>query len=196
MNIKKFEDKHLNAVSNLWLNSFNENFLSILGRKIITSYLSEFLKIKHNKGFVLEKNNQIIAFVLYGNESKVLNKILLKNFIYIVLSLFKFLISIDIKNVLLFINIAYFNLILKLNPPSFNIFKELLIVVVDKKHHGKGYGQKLIKNSLKDKYFDKNTFIFVKTLSYTKQNIQFYKKIKFKYVTKIFYRVFLKLKIE
>ena len=196
MNIKKFEDKHLNAVSNLWLNSFNENFLSILGRKIITSYLSEFLKVKYNKGFVLEKNNQIIAFVLYGNESKVLNKILLKNFIYIVLSLFKFLISIDIKNVLLFINIAFFNLILKLNPPSFNIFKELLIVVVDTKYHGKGYGQKLIKNSLKDKYFDKNTFIFVKTLSYTKQNIQFYKKIKFKYVTQIFYRVFLKLKIK
>ena len=196
MNIKKFEDKHLNAVSNLWLNSFNENFLSILGRKIITSYLSEFLKVKYNKGFVLEKNNQIIAFVLYGNESKVLNKILLKNFIYIVLSLFKFLISIDIKNVLLFINIAFFNLILKLNPPSFNIFKELLIVVVDKKYHGKGYGQKLIKNSIKDKYFDKNTFIFVKTLSYTKQNIQFYKKIKFKYVTQIFYRVFLKLKIK
>ena len=196
MNIKKFEDKHLNAVSNLWLNSFNGNFLSILGRKIITSYLSEFLKVKYNKGFVLEKNNQIIAFVLYGNESKVLNKILLKNFIYIVLSLFKFLISIDIKNVLLFINIAFFNLILKLNPPSFNIFKELLIVVVDKKYHGKGYGRKLIKNSIKDKYFDKNTFIFVKTLSYTKQNIQFYKKIKFKYVTQIFYRVFLKLKIK
>ena len=196
MNIKKFEDKHLNAVSNLWLNSFNENFLSILGRKIITSYLSEFLKVKYNKGFVLEKNNQIIAFVLYGNESKVLNKILLKNFIYIVLSLFKFLILINIKNVSLFINIAFFNLIIKLNPPSFNIFKELLIVVVDKKHHGKGYGQKLIKNSLKDKYFDKNTFIFVKTLSYTKQNIQFYKKIKFKYVTQIFYRVFLKLKIK
>ena len=196
MNIKKFEDKHLNAVSNLWLSSFNENFLSILGRKIITSYLSEFLKVKYNKGFVLEKNNQIIAFVLYGNESKLLNKILLKNFIYIVLSLFKFLILINIKNVLLFINIAFFNLIIKLNPPSFNIFKELLIVVVDKKHHGKGYGQKLIKNSLKDKYFDKNTFIFVKTLSYTKQNIQFYKKIKFKYVTQIFYRVFLKLKIK
>ncbi len=196
MKIKKFEDRHQNTVSNLWLNSFNENFLSILGRKIIISYLSEFLKIKHNKGFVLEKNNQIIAFVLYGNESKVLNKILLKNFIYIVLSLFKFLISIDIKNVLLFINIAFFNLILKLNPPSFNIFKELLIVVVDKKYHGKGYGQKLIKNSIKDKYFDKNTFIFVKTLSYTKQNIQFYKKIKFKYSKKIFNRVFLKLKIE
>ena len=196
MNIKNFEDKHLNAVSNLWLNSFNENFLSILGKKIIISYLSEFLKIKHNKGFVLEKNNQIIAFVLYGNESKILNKILLKNFIYIVLSLFKFLIKIDIKNVLLFINIAFFNLILKLKTPSFNIFKELLIVVVDKKYHGKGYGQKLIKNSIKDKYFDKNIFIFVKTLSYTKQNIQFYKKIKFKYVTKIFYRVFLKLKIK
>ena len=196
MKIKKFEDRHQNTVSNLWLNSFNENFLSILGRKIIISYLSEFLKIKHNKGFVLEKNNQIIAFVLYGNESKVLNKILLKNFIYIVLSLFKFLILINIKNVLLFINIAFFNLILKLNPPSFNIFKELLIVVVDKKYHGKGYGQKLIKNSIKDKYFDKNTFIFVKTLSYTKQNIQFYKKIKFKYVTQIFYRVFLKLKIK
>ena len=196
MKIKKFEDKHLNAVSNLWLNSFSENFLSILGRKIITSYLSEFLKIKHNKGFVLKKNNQIVAFVLYGNESKVINKILFKNFIFIILSLLKFIISIDIKNVLLFINIAFFNLILKLNPPSFDILKELLIVVVDKKYHGKGYGKKLIKNSIKDKYFDKKTFIFVKTLSYTKQNIKFYKKLDFKYVTKVFYRVFLKLKIE
>lgn len=196
MKIKKFEDKYLNDVSNLWLNSFDENFLSILGKKIITSYLSEFLKIKHNKGFVLKKNNKIIAFVLYGDESKIINKIFIKNFIYIVLLFLKFLILLDFKNVLLFINIAFFILILKLKPPSFNILKELLIVVVDKKYHGKGYGQKLIKNSLKDKYFDKNTFIFVKTLSYTKQNIQFYKKIKFKYVTQIFYRVFLKLKIK
>ena len=196
MKIKKFEDKYLNDVSNLWLNSFNENFLSILGKKIITSYLSEFLKIKCNKGFILKKNNQIIAFVLYGDESKIINKILIKNSIYIVLKLLKFLISIDIKNILLFINIAFFNLILKLNPPSLNALKELLIVVVDKKYHGKGYGQKLIKNSIKDKYFDKKTFIFVKTLSYTKQNIKFYKKLDFKYVTKIFYRVFLKLKIE
>ena len=196
MKIKKFDEKYLNDISNLWLNSFNENFLSILGKKIITSYLSEFLKIKHNKGFVLKKNNKIIAFVLYGNESKVINKILLKNFIYIVLSFLKFLILLDFKNVLLFINIAFFILILKLKPPSFNILKELLIVVVDKKYHGKGYGQKLIKNSIKDKFFDKNTHIFVKTLSYTKQNIQFYKKLNFKYVTKIFYRVFLKLKIK
>ena len=196
MKIKKFEDKYLNDVSNLWLNSFNENFLSILGKKIITSYLSEFLKIKCNKGFILKKNNQIIAFVLYGDESKIINKILIKNSIYIVLKLLKFLISIDIKNILLFINIAFFNLILKLNPPSLNALKELLIVVVDKKYHGKGYGQKLIKNSIKDKYFDKKTFIFVKTLSYTKQNIKFYKKLDFKYVTKVFYRVFLKLKIE
>ena len=196
MNIKNFEDKHLNAVSNLWLNSFNENFLSILGKKIITSYLSEFLKIKHNKGFVLKKNNKIIAFVLYGDESKIINKIFIKNFIYIVLLFLKFLILLDFKNVLLFINIAFFILILKLKPPSFNILKELLIVVVDKKYHGKGYGQKLIKNSIKDKFFDKNTHIFVKTLSYTKQNIQFYKKLNFKYVTKIFYRVFLKLKIK
>ena len=196
MKIKKFEDKYLNDVSNLWLNSFNENFLSILGKKIITSYLSEFLKIKCNKGFILKKNNQIIAFVLYGDESKIINKILIKNSIYIVLKLLKFLLLIDIKNILLFINIAFFNLILKLNPPSLNALKELLIVVVDKKYHGKGYGQKLIKNSIKDKYFDKKTFIFVKTLSYTKQNIKFYKKLDFKYVTKIFYRVFLKLKIE
>ena len=196
MKIKKFEDKYLNDVSNLWLNSFNENFLSILGKKIITSYLSEFLKIKCNKGFILKKNNQIIAFVLYGDESKIINKILIKNSIYIVLKLLKFLLLIDIKNILLFINIAFFNLILKLNPPSLNALKELLIVVVDKKYHGKGYGQKLIKNSIKDKYFDKKTFIFVKTLSYTKQNIKFYKKLDFKYVTKVFYRVFLKLKIE
>ena len=196
MKIKKFEDKYLNDVSNLWSNSFNENFLSILGKKIITSYLSEFLKIKYNKGFILKKNNQIIAFVLYGDESKIINKILIKNSIYIVLKLLKFLLLIDIKNILLFINIAFFNLILKLNPPSLNALKELLIVVVDKKYHGKGYGQKLIKNSIKDKYFDKKTFIFVKTLSYTKQNIKFYKKLDFKYVTKVFYRVFLKLKIE
>ena len=196
MKIKKFDDKYLNDISNLWLNSFNENFLSILGKKIITSYLSEFLKIKHNKGFVLKKNNKIIAFVLYGNESKVINKILLKNFIYIVLSFLKFLILLDFKNVLLFINITFFTLILKLKPPSFNILKELLIVVVDKKYHGKGYGQKLIKNSIKDKYFDKNTHIFVKTLSHTQQNIKFYKKLDFKYVTKIFYRVYLKLKIK
>ena len=196
MKIKKFDDKYLNDISNLWLNSFNENFLSILGKKIITSYLNEFLKIKYNKGFILKKNNQIIAFVLYGDESKIINKILIKNSIYIVLKLLKFLISIDIKNILLFINIAFFNLILKLNPLSLNALNELLIVVVDKKYHGKGYGRKLIKNSIKDKYFDKKTFIFVKTLSYTKQNIKFYKKLDFKYVTKIFYRVFLKFKIE
>ena len=196
MKIKKFEDKYLNDVSNLWLNSFDENFLSILGKKIITSYLSEFLKIKHNKGFVLKKNNKIIAFVLYGDESKIINKIFIKNFIYIVLLFLKFLILLDFKNVLLFINIAFFILILKLKPPSFNILKELLIVVVDKKYHGKGYGQKLIKNSIKNKYFDKNTHIFVKTLSHTQQNIKFYKKLDFKYVTKIFYRVYLKLKIK
>ena len=195
MKIKKFEDKYLNDVSNLWLNSFNENFLSILGKKIITSYLSEFLKIKYNKGFVLKKNKKIIAFVLYGNESKVINKIFLKNFIYIILSLLKFFILLDFKNVLLFINIALFILILKLKPPSFNILKELLIVVVDKKHHGKGYGQKLIRKNLKDKYFKKNRFIFVKTLSYSKQNVKFYKKLNFKYNTKILNKVFLKLKI-
>ena len=195
MKIKKFEAKHIRLVSNLWLKSFSKNMLSALGKKIIISYLLEFLKHEDNKGFILKKDNQIIAFVLYGNEAKIINKIFIKNLIYILLSVFKFIILADIKKLVLLVNIALFVLIIKIKPPFKQKLKELLIVVVDKKLHGKGYGQRLIKFSLKDYYFRKDNYIFVKTLSNSYQNVKFYKKLKFKYQTKMFDRIFLKLKI-
>lgn len=189
-----FNHKHIDTVKDLWLNTFSENLLSIIGQKMIRSYLINFLKNQENKGFLLFHKNKMIAFVLFGSEKKIIKKIFLSNFVIIIFSFIKLFFFLEIKKIITYFNVLIF---LFLSNNKFEIKKkntELLIIVVDKNYQKKGFGQKLIKFSLRDNYFENLKTIFVKTLDNTNTKVKFYKKNGFKYKHKIFNRTYLELK--
>jgi len=189
-----FKHKHIDTVKDLWLNTFSENLLSIIGQKMIRSYLINFLKNQENKGFLLFHQNKMIAFVLFGSEKKIIKKIFLSNFVIIIFSFIKLFFFLEIKKIITYFNVLIF---LFLSNNKFEIKNkntELLIIVVDKNYQGKGFGQKLIKFSLRDNYFENLKTIYVKTLDNTNKKVKFYKKNGFKYKHKIFNRTYLELK--
>ena len=111
MNFSIFKYKHIDAVKDLWLKTFSENLLSIIGQRIIKSYLINFLQNQKNKGFLLFHRNKIIAFVLYGSEKNLIKKIFLSNFIIIIFSFIKLFLFLEIKKIKTFFDVLIFLLL-------------------------------------------------------------------------------------
>lgn len=179
-------------VSNLWNKSLDNDIFSILGKKVIKSYLTHFSGGIENFGFVIEKNKKIIAFLLYGNNEIIVKKVISQNLIYILLRSLKIFLTFDLKKIKILIDVLFFFIISGVFNNLDEIKLELLYICVNKNKLRQGLGSKIVKNSftIKKKVFKKNK-VKVKTLKKTPENIKFYKKLNFK-VNKYFLgRVFL-----
>lgn len=196
MKFDTLKTNYIKQISNIWHDGLGENLLSIIGKEILISYLKKFLVIKNNQGFLLKKNNKPIGFVLFGNETKITSYLFKKKFFYIVKSFLKNIFLLRLKNIFAFFSVILFLLRAKKSNQKYNKSVELLIIVIEEKYQGRGYGQRLVNYALKDKnYFTKFNKIFVKTVDTTKKKVNFYKKLNFKYKKKISNRIFLELKI-
>tara|TARA_X000001036_G_scaffold410669_1_gene422713 strand:- start:5216 stop:5803 length:588 start_codon:yes stop_codon:yes gene_type:complete len=185
--------KDFTQISNLWIKSLNNDIFSILGKKVVLSYLNNFFINNSNSlGFVIKKNKKIIAFLLYGNNETIIKQVLDQNLIFIFLRSIKIFLSLNLNKIKIFLNVLFFYMISKFTNNLDEIRTELLYICVDKNKFRTGMGSKIVKDSfvIKKNFFKLNK-IKVKTLEKTPENIKFYKKQNFKVKKKFMGRVFL-----
>ena len=189
--IKDLSLEHTDRISEIWLNDLPYNFKSIIGIKIIKSYLAKIFesKIILKKGIF--KNNWLIGFVFFGEDEIIIKELFIDNFFLIIKSFFKYMILFKFKYLALYFNVAIF-LTLNLFNKKKSMSTELLIIVINKEFHRKNLGSKLLNESLEDGYFKNFKEVTVITLKKDIENINFYEKNNFKQFKEIYGRVFLK----
>tara|TARA_B100000029_G_scaffold215849_1_gene213656 strand:+ start:804 stop:1418 length:615 start_codon:yes stop_codon:yes gene_type:complete len=188
---------HVNEISDIWIESIPYNIKSVIGKKIIIKYVEEFIKNEECQGVGLFKENELIGFVFFGEDSKIIKKIFKKNFIYILSSFFLYLIKFNFIKVSNYLDVLLYLILTKLNKNKIKNFTELLIIAIKKNNQNKGYGSHLLKESfIKNKnYFNKFKNLMVITLKSTPENVKFYEKNNFRIFDKIYGRVFLSLNL-
>ena len=189
--IKDLSLEHIDRISEIWLNDLPCNFKSIIGNKIIKSYLAKIFEstIILKKGIF--KNNWLIGFVFFGEDEIIIKELFIDNFFLIIKSFFKYIILFKFKYLVFYFNVSIF-LILNLFNKKNSMSTELLIIVIDKEFHRKNLGSKLINTSLEDNYFKNFKEIKVITLKKDIKNINFYEKNNFKQFKEVYGRIFLK----
>ena len=194
LGILKKNDIH--SIQEIWHESLPDNLKSIIGQKLIGSYLIKFFEKNMNLAVGLYESNKVIGFVLFGNNENILNDLFKEKFL-ILRSFFSNLIKLKFKYIYKYIDVLIYiflsnsrEKVLKKNSSELIIIK----IKIDKKN--KGYGTYLIKNSFNkfNQYFSKFDSVFVKTLRATPENISFYKKNNFEFLYEIFGRVYLRIK--
>ena len=189
--IKDLSLEHIDRISEIWLNDLPCNFKSIIGNKIIKSYLAKIFEstIILKKGIF--KNNWLIGFVFFGEDEIIIKELFIDNFFLIIKSFFKYMILFKFKYLVFYFNVSIF-LTLNLFNKKNSMSTELLIIVIDKEFHRKNLGSKLINTSLEDNYFKNFKEIKVITLKKDIKNINFYQKNNFKQFKEVYGRTFLK----
>ena len=189
--IKDLSLEHIDRISEIWLNDLPCNFKSIIGNKIIKSYLAKIFEstIILKKGIF--KNNWLIGFVFFGEDEIIIKELFIDNFFLIIKSFFKYMILFKFKYLVFYFNVSIF-LTLNLFNKKNSMSTELLIIVIDKEFHRKNLGSKLINKSLEDNYFKNFKEIKVITLKKDIKNINFYQKNNFKQFKEVYGRIFLK----
>ena len=71
----------LDDVAECWSDSLPFNIYTIIGKKVIKTYLNYFFEDEFNIGYKIMTNAQIDGFVLYGNGKIICEKII-KKFMY------------------------------------------------------------------------------------------------------------------
>ena len=189
--------KNIDVIEKIWRKSLSNNLKAIIGSWLIKYYLETFFYQKKNLGIGIVKSNKIVGFILFGNNKKILQKILKEKIILIICSFVSNLIRLKFKKLINYFDVIIFLIIEKIKKKNIlqnNI--ELLIIAVKKDKQNQGLGSFLIKNSILKykKYFTSYNNIIVKTLSSTPENILFYQKNNFVIKNKIFKRVYLQFK--
>ena len=189
--IKDLSLEHIDRISEIWLNDLPCNFKSIIGNKIIKSYLAKIFEstIILKKGIF--KNNWLIGFVFFGEDEIIIKELFIDNFFLIIKSFFKYMILFKFKYLVFYFNVSIF-LTLNLFNKKNSMSTELLIIVIDKEFHRKNLGSKLINTSLEDNFFKNFKEIKVITLKKDIKNINFYEKNNFKQFKEVYGRIFLK----
>ena len=189
--IKDLSLEHIDRISEIWLNDLPYNFKSIIGNKIIKSYLTKIFesKIILKKGIF--KNNWLIGFVFFGKDEIIIKELFIDNIFLIIKSFFKYMILFKFQYLVFYFNVSIF-LTLNLFNKKNSMSTELLIIVIDKEFHRKNLGSKLINTSLEDNYFKNFKEIKVITLKKDIKNINFYEKNNFKQFKEVYGRIFLK----
>ena len=137
--IKDLSLEHIDRISEIWLNDLPCNFKSIIGNKIIKSYLTKIFESKIILKIGIFKNNWLIGFVFFGEDEIIIKELFIDNFFLIIKSFFKYMILFKFKYLVFYFNVSIF-LTLNLFNKKNSMSTELLIIVIDKEFHRKNLG--------------------------------------------------------
>ena len=184
---------HLDDIFKIWVESLPYNIKSIMGKKIITSYLKNIFLSKDFLKKGIFKSEKLIGFVIFGNDKSIINRVIFENLFHIFFSFLKNIVTFKFKKI-----ICFFDIVIYLTACFFKREKninssELLIIAVKKEYQKENLGSKLISESLSDPYFKKLDYVNVVTLKSTPENIFFYEKNNFKKTNEVYGRIYLKL---
>ena len=143
---QKIHKKYIPQITKIWESGLVDNIYSVLGRIFIKDYLNLIFRIKKNKTFIAfdKRKKKVVGFVIFGSENQINSKILYKNSVKILIIFFKKIILFQIKDLLKFIDILVYLVILQFYKIDFKKSIELLIIVVEDSHRSKNIGKKLI----------------------------------------------------
>ena len=102
---------HIDEISNVWIESISYNIKSLIGKRIIKNYVEEFLKLNKSPCVGLFKSNELIGFVFFGEDRKIIRKIFKENFFYILSSFFLYLLKFKFKKVSNYFNVLIYLLL-------------------------------------------------------------------------------------
>jgi hypothetical protein len=195
----KLTAKHTKIIESIWIRSLPENLKSMIGGTLIERYLYKFFQNNKNLGIGIFEGDNLLGFVLFGDDSKITSLLIKEKFFLIIKTFVYSLIFLNVKKIKNFVNCLMYILLSKKKE---NITKknntELLIICVSQYKQKKGIGSSLLKECFQNykSYFEDYSNVYVKTLKKNPENISFYKKNKFNYVFEVFGRVYLERKIN
>ena len=111
--IETLELKNCNEIIEIWTKSLPENLKSIIGKEIINNYIQKFFKIKENFGCGIFKSNELIGFILFGNDNAIIEEIKKEKFKLIIFSFFKNLFLLKLNKILSYLDVLIFLLLSK-----------------------------------------------------------------------------------
>ena len=199
IHLGKLNKENINNIKKIWAESLPDNLKNIIGYQFIELYLEKFFKDNLNLGLGVYDSKNILGFVLFGNDSKIIKEIIKQKFFKILYSFLLYVIKMKINYILKYIDVlVYLSVSKKKERTLLSENAELLIMAVRKESQNNGYGSFLLSETFKNnkKYFSKFNYIYVKTLKNSPENIFFYQKNVFKLFYEIFGRVYLKYKVK
>jgi len=173
---RKINSKNINHISEIWISSLPKNIYSLLGEKMISIYLDFFFSRESNIAFGAFSKKKLVGFVLFGTD-RYINNIILKKKTKSLISQSVRCIFSNPMNLLFFFDVLIYIIFFNKKKEQKNA-AELLIICVRIKHKSNGIGSKLINFSIKN-LENKFNQIYVKTLTKSIQNINFYQKNRF-----------------
>ena len=195
----KLTKKHTKNIESIWISSLPENLKSMIGDILIERYLYKFFQNDKNLGIGIFDGNNLLGFVLFGDDSKITSLLIKEKFFLIIKTFIYSLIFLNIKKIKNFVDCLIYILLSK---KKANIIKrnntELLIICVTQYNQKKGIGSCLLEKCFQNykSYFENYSNVYVKTLKKNPENISFYKKNNFNYVFEVFGRGYLERKIN
>ena len=188
IDILETNSKDLDYIANLWINSFDYNFYSLLGKKITIDYLEMIMSQDGNYIYKITKENTLKGFIIYANDNNINKNFIKKNIFPIFFVLSRMLLSFKIfkiffilKMVLYFLNKDNHNYII-------NNEIELVVICINELDRDLGLGKKLFKYTINEIF--KNTKInkiYVETAFPNLKTEIFYFNSGFKFLKKTFY---------
>lgn len=191
--ISEVSKEDIIPIRKIWIISLPNDFFTILGKEFISKiYFKVFFSLNKKKGFKIMKDNEIIGFVLFGRFDDLVKKIIKENFFYLIIYSIKSL-FINYKSIFIIANAIIFKILINNYKYLDENKSELLTICIHPNFYGKGFGSKLLNESLtamRNENFVSE--IYVKTQL---KSPKFYENCNFKIVKKIFGRIFLVFKI-
>ena len=80
ISIKKLYNKDIESISKIWIESLPLNLKSIIGTFMIKNYLNIFFNNKNNLGNGIFVNNKLNGFILFGDDTKIINNLIFKEY--------------------------------------------------------------------------------------------------------------------
>ena len=186
--ISKINSKDLDLIAKLWINSFDYNFYSLLGKKITIDYLKMIISHEGNYIFKITRDNILRGFVIYANDKIINKKLVKKNIFMIFFVLSKMFFSLKIFKILFILKMILY--LFKKDNHNFKIQYEieLVVICINKLERDLGLGNKLFKYTINEIF--KNTKInkiYAKTAFPSLKTEIFYFNSGFKFFKKTFY---------
>jgi ribosomal protein S18 acetylase RimI-like enzyme len=195
----KLTEKHTKNIESIWISSLPENLKSMIGGILIERYLYKFFQNDKNLGIGIFNGENLLGFVLFGDDSKITSLLIKEKFFLIIKTFIHSLIFLNVKKIKNFVDCLIYILLSKKKE---NVIRknntELLIICVSQYRQKNGIGSYLLEECFQNykSYFEDYSNVFVKTLNKNPKNISFYEKNKFNYVFEVFGRVYLERKIN
>lgn len=111
--------KNIDVIEKIWRKSLSNNLKAIIGSWLIKYYLETFFYQKKNLGIGIVKSNKIVGFILFGNNKKILQKILKEKIILIICSFVSNLIRLKFKKLINYFDVIIFLIIEKIKKKIF-----------------------------------------------------------------------------